>query len=117
MRMSRKVWVAVLALVVVMIPIGAIWMAYAITQTDTTTNGAVGAESVWPIVAFFVAFIGGTLVTVGMLGFMFSWFSGGADRDDGQSPETSLAHAVPTTRVGWGVEATGRPQDTLPGGG
>jgi hypothetical protein len=72
---------------------------------------------VWPIVAFFVAFIGGTLITIGMLGFMFSWFSGGGDEDDGQSPETSLAHAVPTTRVGWGSDDTGSQPGTPSGGG
>jgi hypothetical protein len=114
--MNRKLWVAVLALGVVMIPIGVVWMAYAITQTEPTTSGAPGSESVWPIVAFFVAFIGGTLITVGMLGFMFSWFSGGDDEDDGQSPETSLAHAVPTTRVGWVSDDTGS-QPATPSGG
>lgn len=82
-------------------------MAYAITQTEPATRGASGSDSVWPIVAFFVAFVGGTLVTVGMLGWMFSWFSGGDDEGhDLTSPSEILAHAVPTTRVGWGPDAT-----------
>lgn len=100
--MSRKWWVAVLALGVVMIPIGAIWMAYAITQIDATTRGTDAGDSVWVIVAFFVAFIGGTLVTVGMLGWMFSWFSGDDEDHVRTSPSETLAQAVPTTRVGWG---------------
>jgi hypothetical protein len=57
--------VRVLALGIVMIPVGAVWIAYAIMQTEPGTNGAVTTDSVWPIVAFFVAFIGGILVTVG----------------------------------------------------
>jgi hypothetical protein len=57
----------VLALGVVLMPIGAIWVAYAISQASTTktTTGTVSSDSLWPIVAFFVAFIGGILVTVG----------------------------------------------------
>jgi hypothetical protein len=97
-------WIAVLALGVVMIPVGALWMAYAITQVDST--GTDTTYSAWPIVAFFVAFTGGTLVTVGMLGWMFSWFSGdGDDRAGGRtSPSETVAQAVPTTRMGWGVD-------------
>jgi hypothetical protein len=114
--MSPKLWVAVLALGVVMIPIGAVWMAYAIAQTDPNTSGASGTESVWPIVAFFVAFIGGTLVTVGSLGLMLRWMSGDEDDDElGTSPSETLAHAVPTTRVGWGGgDAFGSPPLTPP---
>ena len=40
-------------------------MAYAIMQTDTATTRGSASGSVWTIVAFFVAFVGGTLVTVG----------------------------------------------------
>jgi hypothetical protein len=116
--MSRKLWGVVLALGVVMIPIGAVWMAYAIAQTDTTTGGASGSESVWPIVAFFVAFIGGTLVTVGTLGYMFRWMTGDGDDDEPRmSPSETLAHAVPKTRVGWGADPAGGPPVTPPGGG
>lgn len=105
--MSRKWWVAVMGLGVVMVVVGALWMAYAIAQVDSTTGTTYGTDSVWPIVAFFVAFIGGTLITVGMLGWMFSWFSGeGDDRHLGTSPSETLAHAVPTTRVGWGSDTT-----------
>jgi hypothetical protein len=106
--MSRKLWLAVLALGVVMVPIGAVWMAYAIAQTDTTTTATSGSDSVWPIVAFFVAFIGGTLITVGSLGFMLRWMSGdGDDEMLGTSPSETLAHAVPNTRVGWGGDLPG----------
>lgn len=105
--MSRKWWVVVLALGVVMVAVGVVWMAYAITQTESTGGGTYVSDSVWPIVAFFVAFIGGTVITVAMLGWMFSWFSGGDDEGDVQtSPSETLAHAVPTTRVGWGSDAT-----------
>jgi hypothetical protein len=34
-----------------------------------------------------------------MLGWMFSWFSGGDDEDD---TYTSPRQVVPTTRIGWG---------------
>ena len=84
-------------------------MAYAIAQTDTTATatGVTGTDPWWPIVAFFVAFLGGTLITVGMLGFMFRWMSGeGADEQLGTSPSETCAHAVPKTRVGWGGDAT-----------
>jgi hypothetical protein len=108
--MTRKWWAAVITLGVVLIPLGVVWVAYAITQTDSTTGGADVSTSVWPIVGFFVAFIGGTLITVGMLGWMFSWFSGGDDEGDVRtSPSETLAHAVPTTRVGWGSDATEPP--------
>jgi hypothetical protein len=107
--MSRKLWAAVLALGVVMIPIGVVWMIYAIAQTEPTTRGASGTDTVWPIVAFFVAFIGGVLITVGSVGFIFRWLSGD-DEDDGRpSPSDAFAHAVPKTRVGWGADATDRP--------
>jgi hypothetical protein len=105
--MSRKWWVAVIALGVVLIPIGVVWMAYAITQADSTsTSTSVEVtDSWWPIAAFFVAFIGGTLVTVGMLGWIFSWFSCGDESDFHTSPSETLAQAVPTTRVGWGGDS------------
>jgi hypothetical protein len=108
--MRRHWWFAVMGLGVVMVVVGALWMAYAIAQVDSTTGVAYGSDPVWPIVAFFVAFIGGTLITVGMLGWMFSWFSGeGDDRQLGTSPSETLAHAVPTTRVGWGSDASEPP--------
>jgi hypothetical protein len=105
--MSRKWCVAVIALGVVMIPIGALWMASAISQagSTTTTGGVETSDSWWPIVPFFVAFIGGTLVTVGTLGWMFSWVSGGDQADLRTSPSETLARAVPKTRVGWGGDA------------
>jgi hypothetical protein len=100
--MSRKWWVAVAVLGVVLIPIGVVWMAYAITQTDgSTTNTSDG--SWWTIAAFFVAFIGGTLVTIGSVGFVFRWMSGdGDDNEFYMSPSQTVANAVPKTRVGWG---------------
>jgi hypothetical protein len=108
--MTRKWWAAVIALGVLLVPVGVVWMAYAITQTDTTTGGTDLSTSAWPIVAFFVAFIGGALITVGMLGWMFSWFSGeGDDRHLDTSPSETLAHAVPTTSVGWGSDAADEP--------
>jgi Kef-type K+ transport system membrane component KefB len=114
---NRKLWVAVIILGVLMIPIGAVWVAYAIAQTDSTTRGGSGSESVWPIVAFFVAFLGGTLITVGIVGFMFRWLSGDEDDELGTSPSETLAHAVPKTRVGWGGDPAGGPPVTPPGGG
>jgi hypothetical protein len=108
--MSRRWWGAVLALGVVMVAVGVVWVAYAITQTESTAGGTYVSDSAWPIVAFFVAFIGGTVVTVAMLGWMFSWFSADDDEDDVRtSPAETLAHAVPTTRVGWGSDATDEP--------
>jgi zinc transporter ZupT len=107
MRMSRKLWAAVVALGVVVIPIGVVWMIYAIAQTESATRGTSGSDTVWPIVAFFVAFIGGILITVGSIGFMFRWMSG--DDDDNElraSSSNTLGYAVPKTRVGWGGEAT-----------
>ena len=94
------------ALGVLMIPVGVVWMAYAIMQTDTTTTNVATADSAWPIVALFVAFMGGILVTVGMLGWMFSWVTGSDDENDTRtSPSETLRHAVPTTRVGWSGDA------------
>jgi hypothetical protein len=107
--MTRKWWAAVIALGVLLIPVGVVWMAYAITQTDTTTGGTDVSTSAWPIVAFFVAFIGGTLITIGMLGWMFSWFSGDDDGGVRTSPSETLAYAVPTTRVGWGSDTAEEP--------
>jgi hypothetical protein len=103
--MSRKSWGAVLVLGVVMIPVGVVWMAYAIMQTEPNTSGAVTSDSVWPVVAFFVAFTGGILVTVGSLGFVFRWMTGDDDEHEvRQSPSETLAHAVPKTRIGWGKD-------------
>src|SRR5438128_12387990 len=101
--MSRKLWAAVVALGVVMIPIGVVWMIYAIAQTESTTRGASGSDTVWPIVAFFVAFIGGILITVGSVGFMFRRMS--CDDDDNElraCSSNSLGYAAPQPRVGWG---------------
>jgi hypothetical protein len=64
--MTRKSWVAVLTLGVVTVAVGMVWMAYAITQTESTAGGIYVSDSAWPIVAFFVAFIGGTVITVAM---------------------------------------------------
>jgi hypothetical protein len=103
--MSRKSWGAVLALGIVMIRVGAVWMAYVIMQTEPGTSGAATSDSVWPIVAFFVAFIGGILVTVGSLGFFFRWTNSDDDENEPRtSPSETLAHAVPKTRIGWGGE-------------
>ena len=117
--MSRKLWAAVVALGVVMIPIGIMWMIYAIAQTESTTRGASGSDTVWPIVAFFVAFIGGILITVGSVGFMFRWMSG--DDDDNELRASSRTPwATPCRRrgsVGAGTPLTGRrdsPRDPGP---
>jgi hypothetical protein len=107
-HVTRRLWAALLVLGVLMIPVGVVWMAYAITQTDTTATGT--SVSVWPIVAFFVAFIGGTVVTVASIGWMFSWFTGDDDADDMRTSQSeTLANAVPTTRVGWGGDAPEAP--------
>jgi hypothetical protein len=78
-------------------------MAHTITQADGTTTSSSATGSWWSIAAFFVAFIGGTLVTVGTVGFMFRWMSGeGDDNEFSTSPSQTVANAVPKTRVGWG---------------
>jgi hypothetical protein len=114
MSRNRKMWVAVMVLGALLIPIGVLWMVYAIGQTgSTTTSGGVEVTiSWWPIVAFFVAFLGGTLISVGMLGWMFSWFSGDDDDDKIRSrPSEILRSAVPRTKVGWGGHTAASPPD------
>jgi hypothetical protein len=66
------------------------------------------SDSAWPIVGFFISFAGGTLISVAMLGWMFSWFSG---EDDEDVTYTSPRQVVPTTRVGWVPD----PADQSPG--
>lgn len=105
MSRNRKIWLAVIGLGFVLIAVGVVWIVYAATGTttnyDATTRDSV-RDSWSPIIGFFVSFAGGTLVSVGMLGWMFSWFSGGDDDARYTEPSAMLRQAVPTTRVGWG---------------
>jgi hypothetical protein len=103
--MSRKLWVVAVGLGVLLIVLGTLWIIYSVTDTGhyDASRGAYVSNSAWPILGFFVSLAGGTLITVGSLGWMFSWFSGGDDDSDLRtSPSETLAHAVPKTRVGWG---------------
>jgi hypothetical protein len=44
-----------------------------------------------------------------MLGWMFSWFSGGNEDGRYTEPSAMLRQAVPTTRVGWGPDPDEEP--------
>jgi ABC-type Fe3+ transport system permease subunit len=105
MSRNRKMWVVVMGLGVVMILAGVAWIIYSVAGTSTHYDASTGdyvSDSAWPIVGFFVSFAGGTLISVGMLGWMFSWFSRHDDDDRYTSSAATLRQAVPTTRVGWG---------------
>jgi len=104
--MSRKWWVLMMALGLVLVLASVAWIVYYATHTGDDLNASTGAyesDPWWPIAGFFLSFIGGTIISVGSLGWMFSWFSGGDDEDDRYtSSSTMLRQAVPTTRLGWG---------------
>jgi hypothetical protein len=106
MSRNRKMWVVVMGLGVVMILVGVAWIVFYATQTTGDLNpetGAYESDSWMPVLGFLVSFFGGTLITVGSLGWMFSWFSGDGD-DEYQSSAGILRQSVPTTRVGWGPD-------------
>jgi hypothetical protein len=108
-------WVLVMGLGVVLILVGIVWIVYYATQTGQDLNAETGSydsDSWMPIVGFFVSFAGGTLISVGMLGWMFSWFSGDRDDEEYQSSSGMLRQAVPTTRVGWGPDPAEDPSDS-----
>ena len=109
MSRNRKLWLAVMGLGVILILVGVARIVYSVAGTSTHYDASTGdyvSDSVWPIVGFFMSFAGGTLVSVAMLGWMFSWFSGDGDEDDTYtSTSAAYAQSVPTTRVGWGPEA------------
>jgi hypothetical protein len=105
--MSRKWWVAVMALGLVLVLAGVAWIVYYATQTGDDLNASTGAyesDSWWPIAGFFLSFIGGTMISIGSMGWMFSWFSGDDDDSRYTEPSAMLRQAVPTTRVGWGPD-------------
>jgi hypothetical protein len=107
MSRNRKIWLALIGLGVVLTIVGVVWIVYAVTGTATHYDASTGdyvTDSWSPVIGFFISFAGGTLISVAMLGWMFSWFSG--DDDDGRYTESStmLRQAVPTTRVGWGPD-------------
>ncbi|HKH25678.1 MAG TPA: hypothetical protein VKB11_00915 [Acidimicrobiia bacterium] len=102
MSRNRKMWMVVMGLGVVMILVGVAWIVFYATQATGDLNpetGAYESDSWMPILGLFVSFFGGTLITMGSLGCMFSWFSG--DDDKYQSSAGVLRQSVPTTRVGW----------------
>jgi len=114
MSRNRKLWLVVIGLGVVLIIVGVVWIVYSAAGTSTRYNSSTGeyvSDSWSPVIGFFVSFTGGTLVSVGMLGWMFSWFSGD---DDGRytEPSAMLRQAVPTTRVGWGPDPEEEPPST-----
>jgi hypothetical protein len=107
-------WLAVMGLGVVLILAGVAWIIYSVAGASTSYDASTGdyvSDSAWPIVGFFVSFAGGTLISVGMLGWMFSWFSG-EDDDTYTSSSAAYARSVPTTRVGWGPDPAEDPPDT-----
>jgi len=109
MSRNRKLWLAAMGFGVILILVGVAWIVYSLAGTSTHYDASTGdyvSDSAWPIVGFFMSFAGGTLVSVAMLGWMFSWFSGYGDDDDTYtSTSAAYARSVPTTRVGWGPEA------------
>jgi hypothetical protein len=114
MSRNRKIWLAVVGLGVVLIIVGVIWIVYAALGTSTHYDASTGdsVSNSWsPIIGFFITFAGGTLISVAMLGWMFSWFSGDDDDDRYTQPSAMLRQAVPTTRVGWGPD----PEEEPPG--
>jgi len=85
-------WMVVMGLGVVMILVGVAWIVFYATQATGDLNpetGAYESDSWMPILGLFVSFFGGTLITMGSLGWMFSWFSG--DGDEYQSSAGSFA--------------------------
>ncbi len=115
MSRNRKIWLAVIGLGVALIIVGVIWIVYAALGTNTHYDASTGdyvSDSWSPIIGFVITFAGGTLISVAMLGWMFSWFSG--DDHDGRytEPSAMLRQAVPTTRVGWGPDPEEDPPDS-----
>jgi hypothetical protein len=114
MSRNRKLWLAAMGLGVVLTIVGVIWIVYAVTSTATHYNSSTGeyvSDSWSPIIGFFITFAGGTLISVAMLGWMFSWFSGDDDTRYTE-PSAMLRQAVPTTRVGWGPDPEEDPPAT-----
>jgi len=112
MSRNRKIWLAVMGLGVVLIIVGVIWIVYAALGTSTHYDASTGdyVSNSWsPIIGFFITFAGGTLISVAMLGWMFSWFSRDDDDDRYTQPSAMLRQAVPTTRVGWGPDPDEEP--------
>jgi hypothetical protein len=114
MSQNRKIWLAVMGLGVALTVVGVVWIVYAVVGTsthyDASTRGYV-TDSWSPLIGFFISFVGGTLISVAMLGWMFGWFSGDDDDDGYTEPSAMLRQAVPTTRVGWGPD----PEEDPPG--
>jgi hypothetical protein len=108
MSRNRKLWLAAMGLGVILILVGVAWIVYSAAGTSTHYDASTGdyvSDSAWPIVGFFISFAGGTLISVAMLGWMFSWFSGDDEDDTYTATSAAYARSVPTTRVGWGPEA------------
>src|SRR5262249_56713447 len=111
--MSRKWWVLMMALGLVLVLASVAWIVYYATHTGDDLNASTGAyesDPWWPIAGFFLSFIGGTIISVGAVGWVFSWFSGGGDEDDPDtSSSTMLRPAGADPRVGWGAQPPGTP--------
>jgi zinc transporter ZupT len=121
--MTRKtqirLWIATIVIGILMIPAGVGWIIYTVTQTgnydpnaeftdpDThvTSRGAYVSDSPMPFLGFALSFAGGILITVGSLGLTFGWLSRDEDDDTYTATSAAYARSVPTTRVGWGLEA------------
>ena len=107
MSRNRKLWLAAMGLGFVLLLVGIGWIVYAAigasTHYDTSTGDYV-SDSWSSIIGFVLTFAGGTLISVAMLGWMFSWFSGDDDDSGLTEPSAMLRQAVPTTRVGWGLD-------------
>ena len=112
MSRNRKLWLAAIGLGVVLIIVGVVWILYSAAGTSTHYNASTGeyvSDSWSPVIGFVISFAGGTLISVGMLGWMFSWFSGGNEDGRYTEPSAMLRQAVPTTRVGWGPDPDEEP--------
>jgi hypothetical protein len=136
-KLRSRLFIAAIVIGVLMIPLGVGWIIYTVTQTGhydpnaevqttlagggfTTSRGAYVSSSAWPFVGFALTFAGSIVITVASFGLFFGWFAGSDEDDDRPSPQSMVAHAVPTTTVGWGSAATPAPgtaPGTAPGGG
>ncbi len=111
MSRNRKLWLAAMGLGLVLLLVGVAWIIYAAIGTSTHYDASTGdyvSDSWSTIIGFVIAFGGGTLISVAMLGWMFSWFAGDDDSSRTE-PSAMLRQAVPTTRAGWGPDPEGNP--------
>jgi hypothetical protein len=113
MSRNRKLWLAAMGLGFVLLLVGIGWIVYAAIGASTHYDASTGdyvSDSWSPIIGFVITFAGGSLISVAMIGWMFSWFSGDDDDRGLTEPSAMLRQAVPTTRVGWGPD----PEENAP---